>query len=252
MFFWFHALSLLIVVIFGELLRIIYEGISKIGPEPKNISYLAISIILITLIYKFITLPILISTIKMQKVNAKLTPEVKKIKLKYKDDIQTQQRKLGELYKENNYKPLSSCLPLIINMVLVFAFIRVMRDPGRYMFGTELTVRNNFFWIKDLSIPDSVIWGLPLLNGITQYFLFEIMQPSEAEEGDPVAGMNSTMKFIMPLIIFWSALTFSAGLALYWALGNIFEIVFRLILKAMDKRKDPVKNEFNSKNGKNS
>lgn len=241
-----------IAAIFGELLRIIYEGISKIGPEPENISYLAISIILITLIYKFITLPILISTIKMQKVNAKLTPEVKKIKLKYKDDIQTQQRKLGELYKENNYKPLSSCLPLIINMVLVFAFIRVMRDPGRYMFGTELTVRNNFFWIKDLSLPDSVIWGLPLLNGITQYFLFEIMQPSEAEEGDPVAGMNSTMKFIMPLIIFWSALTFSAGLALYWALGNIFEIVFRLILKAMDKRKDPVKNELNSKNGKNS
>ena len=127
-----------------------------------------------------------------------------------------------------------------------------MRDPGRYMFGTELTVRNNFFWIKDLSLPDSVIWGLPLLNGIIQYFLFEIMQPSEAEEGDPVAGMNSTMKFIMPLIIFWSALTFSAGLALYWALGNIFEIVFRLILKAMDKRKDPVKNELNSKNGKNS
>ena len=71
-----------IAAIFGELLRIIYDGISKIGPEPENISYLAISIILITLIYKIITLPILISTIKMQKVNAKLTPEVKKIKLK--------------------------------------------------------------------------------------------------------------------------------------------------------------------------
>ena len=55
-----------IAAIFGELLRIIYDGISKIGPEPENISYLAISIILITLIYKIITLPILISTIKIR------------------------------------------------------------------------------------------------------------------------------------------------------------------------------------------
>lgn len=242
--------------VIGAILRFIYETIQQMGAEPKNISYFAISIIVLTVIYKLATLPVTFSNIKMQKVNAKMAPEMKKIQETYKNDPQNQQRKMAELQKEHGFNPLSSCLPMIIQMVVVFALFRVMREPATYMFdNAEMigSISKNFLWINDLTLPDKLLWGLPLINGISQFFLFSIMQPSQGDAagGDMAQSMNASMKYVMPLFIAWTSTTLSAGLALYWAIGNIIEILIRLIIKALDKDEKPSKktNDKKAKKG---
>lgn len=239
----------------GAVLKFIYETLQTFGPEPKNVSYFAMSIIVLTVLYKLATLPVTLSNIKMQKVNAKMAPEMQRIQETYKNDPQTQQRKMAELQKEHGFNPLSSCLPMIVQMVIVFALFRVMKDPALYMFDNADmigTISKNFFWIQDLTLPDKVIWGLPLINGLSQFVLFAVMQPPKSDNaagGDMAASMNASMKYVMPLFIAWTSTTLSAGLALYWAVGNILEIVIRLIINAMDKDRniDQVNNKKTKK-----
>lgn len=226
---------------FGSVMRFIYQTVSQMFPEPKYISYFAISILVMTVLYKLITLPITINTIKTQEINAKIQPEMQKIQKKYKNNPEIQQQKIMELQREHGYNPLMGCLPMILQLILVYALFSVMRTPEAYMFGQGVdinTIARNFFWIPNLSEPDPYIFGLPLINGLTQFLMFRIMQPSQAGEGNEMMqSMNTSMKYVMPVMIFVMTRSFAAGLALYWAFGNVIEIIFRLIIKKIDRNK---------------
>ena len=80
--------------IIGKILEIIYNIVSSIGTEPEHVSYFALSLIILTLIYKLATLPVTLSNIKMQKMNAIMQPEMKKLEKKYKHDPQLYQQKV--------------------------------------------------------------------------------------------------------------------------------------------------------------
>lgn len=70
-----------------------------------------------------------------------------------------------KLYKEENISPTGGCLPMILNLIIVFAMLSVIRDPAKHMFeNKELinTIAKNFFWIKDITGPDPLKFGLPL------------------------------------------------------------------------------------------
>ena len=236
---------------FGFLLKTIYNAVSAMGAEPANISYFAISVLVITVLYKVITLPMTISTVKMQKINAKMAPEVAEIRKKFKNDPQGMQKKIAELNAKYNYNPLKSCLPMIFQIVIMFAFLRIMKEPTLYIFGESVHegFRDNFFWVNSLAQPDKTLWGLALLNGVTQFFLFELMQPQTkaGKEADPSAGMMGGMKYIMPVVIYYSTLMFSAGLALYWGFGNILDIIIRLILNNI-MYKEELEEEYGNEN----
>ncbi|EGV11363.1 60Kd inner membrane protein [Parvimonas sp. oral taxon 393 str. F0440] len=221
----------------GSVLKFIYEGVASILPnEPSSISYLAISIIIISIIFKVVLFPIFLSSIKNQKIQAKFAKEQQKIREKYKHDPQAMNLKLMEFNKEHGIKQLGGCLPMIFNFILVIAMFAVMGEPLLYIFGDKnADVMKNFLWIKDLSVPDPLIYGLPLINAITQYIYFDLS--NRDQQDNPAAKSMETMKYIFPLIIFISAKRFSAGLALYWAMTNIVEILLRLALTAYENRK---------------
>lgn len=221
----------------GSVLKFIYEGVASILPnEPSSISYLAISIIIISIIFKVVLFPIFLSSIKNQKIQAKFAKEQQKIREKYKHDPQAMNLKIMEFNKEHGIKQLGGCLPMIFNFILVIAMFAVMREPLLYIFGdANANVMKNFLWIKDLSVPDPLIYGLPLINAITQYIYFDLSNRDQKD--NPAAKSMETMKYIFPLVIFISAKSFSAGLALYWAMTNIVEILLRLALTAYENRK---------------
>ncbi len=230
--------------IFGTILRFIYENIAHLFNEPKSISYFAISILLVTLIYKLITLPVTVHTQKTQEQNALMQPEMKEIQRKYKNDPQTQQLKMQELYKKYNFNPLSGCLPIILQMVLVLALFRVMQNPGKYMFDNAEKINEvarNFFWIKDLTKPDPVIFGLPLINAITQFLVAKISMPKSnknknSNEPDQAEMMSKSMLYFMPVFMFFISSKYASGLILYWAFSNVIEVIIRLIIKSKDKK----------------
>jgi YidC/Oxa1 family membrane protein insertase len=218
--------------VFGGLLKLVFELVSKMGAEPKNFSFYAMAIIITTIIFKFILLPISLHQNKSTKKMNELQPKMKEIQNKYKNDPQTQQAKMMELYKENNYNPMSGCLILLIQFPIILGFFAVLRDPVTYVFKSKAAydvISKNFLWIQNLEQSDPYSWGLPLLAGVTTY-LQTILMSANMPTDPQTQASQKTMNIIMPIMIFFAAKSFPAGLALYWVVGNIFQIIQQLIL----------------------
>ena len=107
------------------LIKPIYEWIGDYG----------VTLIVVTILIKIITIPFSIMSQKSTAKTQLIQPEIQKIQEKYKNDKNMQSMKLQELYKKNNVNPMGGCLPLILQMFVLFGFIRVVYDPLTYMLG---------------------------------------------------------------------------------------------------------------------
>lgn len=228
----------------GALLKFIFDLVSKIGTEPANVSFYAMAIILTTIIFKFILLPIGLKQNKSMKKMQEIQPKIKEIQDKYKNDPQTLQAKVSKVYKDNNVSPFSGCLILIIQIPIILGFFKALRDPVTYVFKNPQTyeaLNKVFLWIPNLEKPDPYMWGLPLLAGITTFLQSRLMSGQTAVD-DQAASTQKTMNMILPLMIWWSARAFPAGLALYWTVSNIFQIVQQIITnRSFGKIKEELK-----------
>lgn len=228
----------------GALLKFVFNLVSKIGTEPANVSFYAMAIILTTIIFKFILLPIGLKQNKSMKKMQEIQPEIKEIQDKYKNDPQTLQAKVSKVYKDNNVSPFSGCLILIIQIPIILGFFKALRDPVTYVFKNPQTyeaLNKVFLWIPNLEKPDPYVWGLPLLAGITTFLQSRLMSGQTAVD-DQAASTQKTMNMILPLMIWWSARAFPAGLALYWTISNIFQIVQQIITnRSFGKIKEELK-----------
>ena len=215
----------------GGLLKFVYDMVSSTGVESEYISYYAIAIILTTIIFKFILLPISLHQSKSTKKMNELQPKIKEIQNKYKNDPQTQQAKIMEVYKENKYNPMSGCLILLIQFPIIIAFFNVLRDPIKFVFkdpNIYAAINKTFLWISNLEQPDPYLWGLPLLAAITTYLQSKLMT-GNIQADSQVESTQKMMSIFLPAMILMAAKNFAAGLALYWVIGNIFQIIQQLI-----------------------
>lgn len=217
----------------GSIMKFIFDLVSNMGTETGLISYYGITIILTTIVFKLILLPISLQQSKSTKKMNDLQPKLKEIQQKYKNDPQTQQAKMLQLYKENNYNPMSGCLILLIQFPIIIAMFSVLRNPIQFVFKDEAifnAINKGFLWIPDLGQPDPYLWGLPLLAGLTTYLQSKLMMAKTAEANPQVESSQKMMNIFLPFFIFWAARSFPAGLALYWVMSNIFQIVQQLII----------------------
>lgn len=217
--------------IMGSILKFVYDLVSSIGQETEYISYYAIAVIITSVIFKLILLPISLQQSKSQKKMQEMQPLTKQLQDKYKNDPQTMQTKLSELYKEHNYNPSSGCLVLLIQFPIIIAFFAVFREPATYAFkepGFYEAMNKTFLWISSLEFPDPLIWGMPLLSALTTYLQTKTM-PTVATGDAAASQTQKTMNYMMPLMIFFITKSFPAGLALYWVVGNTFTIIQQLI-----------------------
>lgn len=218
--------------ILGSLLRVVYDVISTTGIETEHFSYYAMAIIITTIIFKLMLLPVNISQAKSSKKMAEIQPLMKEIQVKYKNDPQTQQKKMQELYKKHDYKPTGGCLILLLQMPIIFAFFAVFREPAKYAFtepGLYETINKSFFWITNLDNPDPYMIGLPFLAAFTTYLQSVVMAKGQGNVDPQAAAMQKNMMYFLPVMIFFSARSFAGGLALYWVMSNIFTIIQTMI-----------------------
>lgn len=218
--------------ILGSLLMFVYNMISSIGNEPAHFSYYAMSVIITTIIFKILLLPIGIKQSKSMKVMGKIQPELQKIQEKHKDDPMVQQKKMAELYREHKYNPASGCIMLIIQLPIIIAFYRVMQDPVTYAFkdpAVYQAINKSFFWISNLETPDHLLYGLPLLAAVTTYLQTVFMQTGGAAN-EQMQSTQKTMNIFMPIMIFMMARKFPAGLALYWVVSNGFGVIQQVLI----------------------
>lgn len=243
----------------GQLMRWIYDSLSSSQVEPSNISFYAISIILMTLLVSLIIIPVTVSQQKTAENTQKIKPKMDEIKKKYSYDPQIMQQKMQELYKEENVNPgLSSCLIMIIQVLIIFALFRVMQDTTKFVFPEGIEgIRKDFYWISDLTQKDPYWFGLPLATSVSQILvqLFSMKTNPQLAEG-PMASMNKTF-LMMPILYFFMFRGLPAGLPLYYTMSSLIRLIIMVIMHYTIKKPNQVhtnevKNEkVNNKTSKN-
>ncbi|MBB6218057.1 YidC/Oxa1 family membrane protein insertase [Anaerosolibacter carboniphilus] len=199
----------------GMLLNFLYGLIGNYG----------ITIIAFTVIVKLILLPLTLQQLKSTKQMSELQPKLKELQEKYKNDKEKLNAKTVELYQQYKINPLGGCLPLLIQMPIIFGLFAVLREPIKYISDPNFVqaVNEAFLWIPNLSKPDPII--LPVLAGITTYFSM-----NSASTGAAQNQTMKTMNMVFPVMILWWGRSFPAGLTLYWVVSNIFQMVQQYLL----------------------
>ncbi|MDO5047113.1 MAG: YidC/Oxa1 family membrane protein insertase [Anaerococcus sp.] len=243
--------------ILGKLMRFIYDSLNQSFAEPTNISFYAISIIIMTLLVSLMIIPMTISQQKQAERTAIFKPKMAEIEKKYGYDQQIMQQKMQELYKEEGVTPgLSGCLVMIVQVLVLFGLFRMMNDTTKYVFPEGLdNIRTNFLWVPNLIERDPYWFGLPLLTSLSQFAvqLFSMKTNPQMQQAGGAMGNMNTMFLFMPLIYFFVFRGLPAGLPLYYTLSSVFRLIIMVIMHFyMRSNKTELKNEkVNYKDSKN-
>jgi YidC/Oxa1 family membrane protein insertase len=177
-----------------------------------------VAIILLTIVIKLALYPLTVKQVKSMKAMQDLSPKMKQLQEKYKDDKERLNREVASLYKESGVNPLAGCLPLIIQFPFLIAIFYAIRE---YQYVTD----PSFLWIANLaqSHPSDPYYILPALAAITTYV-------TSKQTTSEMTQQNKMMILAMPLFIGYITITFPAGLGLYWVVSNIIQIIQQWLL----------------------
>jgi YidC/Oxa1 family membrane protein insertase len=191
-----------------DLLRFIYGLVGNYG----------VAIIILTIIVRLVLFPLTYKGMKSMKRMQQLTPRMKKLQEKYKNNKEKLNKEMMDLYRKNKVNPLGGCLPLLLQIPVFFALYSSLSS------AVELRHAPFIFWISDLSQPDGL--GItPLLMGVSMY-IQQKMTPQ-------TAMMDSTQVKIMqmlPFIFTVFSFTFPSGLTMYWVTSNVLSIAQQQII----------------------
>ena len=215
-----------VAVPLGYLMNGIYNLIGNYG----------LSIIIMTIIIRLIILPLYSMQLKSTEQMQAIQPKIKEIQAKYKDTPEKMNEKIQELYQEHKVRPAMGCLPLLIQLPIIWGLFGLLRNPMTYITNPDmvLSVHESFLWIHDLSQPD--LWILPIIAGIATYISMKI-----TTSGTAAAGANASMKamqYFMPVMIVWMGRTLPAGLCIYWVMSYIFQIGQTKVIHMRKKAKE--------------
>jgi YidC/Oxa1 family membrane protein insertase len=205
---------------FSIIVKPLLVGLRFINQYTKNYG---LAIILLTLVLTLLLFPFRIKQMVSMKKMQVLQPRIKEIQEKYKRYKKTDPKRaemnqeVMAVYKENNVNPLGGCLPLILQMPLLFAFYSLLA------YSIELRQAPFVGWLHDLSIKDPY-YILPIVMGITM-LISQKMTPM-SPGADPT---QAKMMMIMPVVFTVFFLNVSSGLNLYFLCSNVFQIAFQKI-----------------------
>lgn len=182
----------------------------------KFIHNYGLVIILFSALTKLVFYPLTKKSLQATKDMQKLQPLMKELREKYKSDPRKLQEETLRLYKEHKVNPLGGCLPLLIQMPVLWALFYVFQRTIEFR-GAEFVL-----WIRDLSAPDSPP-VLPIIMGVSMWWQ-QRMTPTT----DP---RMAPMQYIMPIVLTILFISFPAGLVLYWTVNNLLSILQQYVMQ---------------------
>ena len=215
-----------IAVPLGWLLSYIYSLLNNYG----------ITLIIFTIFVKGCLYPLYAAQIKSTSVMADIQPKIQALQKKYANDKETLNIKMMELYKEEKFNPMGGCLPMLIQMPIIFGLFALLRNPMAYISSDSmlLAIHESFLWVMDLSQPD--LWILPIAAGVTTFISFNQTQSQQGSVNNQMAPMMNMMKYLFPVMIVWMGRSFPAGLTIYWFIGTLVQIGFNIRLNKLRKK----------------
>ncbi len=192
------------------------------------------AIILLTVVIKLVLLPLTHTNMKSMRKMQALNPKVQAIRDRYKNKLRDKQgkpnmeaqKKMNDevmaVYREAGVNPVGGCLPILLQMPILFAFFSLLTA------AVELRNAPWLLWIADLSSKDPY-YVLPIVMGATQWFQVR-MAP---QAGDP---MQRRIFEMMPIVMTVMFIGVPSGLVLYWLTNNVLTILQQAVYKRLERR----------------
>jgi YidC/Oxa1 family membrane protein insertase len=204
---------------------------------------LVLSIAVLTIAVRVLTLPLTLPSQRSMRKNSKqmqaLQPELDKLKKKYRNDSQKLQQAQLELYQQHGINPLTSmtgCLPLFIQLPIIWAFYQSISRALAYRPGEMLVLSKYLSAVPDfmslVPLPSQWLWFnlarpdtlvLPILVAGSTWLQQKLTTPATQTAGaDPQAAqMSQSMMITMPLMFGYLAMQMPAGLSIYFIVSNV-------------------------------
>ena len=194
----------------------------------RFISNYGIVILLMTLLIKLLISPLTLKSYKSTARMQVIKPEIDKLNAKYPNekDAMKKQQAMMELYQKAGISPMGGCLPMLLQMPILFAMFR--------FFPASIELRQQkFLWADDLSAYDSIVdfgFNVPLLGDhlslfallmAATMFFYSRMTSSQMSDDPNMAGMKFMSVWLMPIMMFFICNNLSAALSYYYLLSNI-------------------------------
>ena len=232
----------------------IIDFLVKLTGSKPGFSYW-FAIILIAVVVKIVLTPLFNKQMISMKEMQKIQPKIKALQEKYKND----QQKLGQetmaLYKEHNINPLSGCLPLLIQMpILFFLFYVIKSYEIQFQKGTFLWIGSSFthhFSLNVFGQPGQVVWFtggnlaeadiiLLIIYIISTFVSMKMNTPAMDQQQ---ADQQKMMSYMFPIMFAFLFAGFPSAFLLYWLVFNIFQTVQQ---KMFYKKYDEMQSAENS------
>jgi YidC/Oxa1 family membrane protein insertase len=213
----------------------------------RMVGNFGVAIILLTITIRGLLFPIAQKQFASMANMRAIQPKMKALQDRHKDDKQRQQQEIMKLYKEEKVNPLAGCLPLLLQIPIMFALYKVL------LLTIEMRHQPFVLWIRDLSAPDPAtiinlfgylhftppaflaIGVVPVLLGISMYFQMKL-NPAPMDE------MQKQIFAIMPWMLMFLMAPFAVGLQVYWITSNCITILQQQWLYSKHPAlKEPVK-----------
>ena len=192
-------------------------------------------LIIFSVLVKLVVYPLTKKSYESTRAMQAIQPEISSLKEKYKNNPTKLNQKTMELYKKKGVNPIGGCLPMLLQMPLLFALFTVFRST------IELRGEPFVWWIKDLSAPDVLFYlpfkipvygdfvcALPIFMALSMFVQQRMMTTTT---GGPQEQQQKLMQYFMMVFFFLLFNSFPSGLNLYYTLFNILTIAQQKLIK---------------------
>ncbi|MEX2196047.1 MAG: YidC/Oxa1 family membrane protein insertase [Thermoleophilaceae bacterium] len=193
------------------------------------------AIIMLTVCVRLFILPLTFKQVKSMQALQVLQPEMKKIQERYKDDRQRMNQEMMRFYQENKVNPLSSCLPLLLQLPFFIALFYLLRGDN---FQNDIRGEESFLFIDHLAEPVTGDPGV-LITLIVLYVATQL-----GASLITAISADKTQRMIMlslPFVFVIFIINFEAGLIVYWITTNVWTIGQQLLVRKLYPKPEVVK-----------
>lgn len=215
-----------------------------------------LSIVGLVIVIRALLIPVFVRQIKSQRKMLEISPELKKIQDKYrgkKDQFsrEAMSRETMNLYKKHGTNPLSSCLPLLLQMPIFFGLFSVLNDAyaGRPSVGLLTPALSaefgsaSLFGVAPLGLTMATSDGnvaviviaiilVILMTGSQFLTQLQIMAKNQSPEmkNSPMYRQQKILLYVLPIVFVFSGAFFPLGVMFYWFVSNIWTMVQQFIV----------------------
>lgn len=181
-----------------------------------------LSVIVFTILFKTILLPLTIKSVRSMSSMQELQPKIKEIQKKYAKDRQKQSAETMKLYQEHGVNPAAGCLPMILQMPIFFGLYFAIKNLSAHGGGVWA---QGFMWLPSLAKADPY-HILPIAAGVFQFVQTKMARPAnQPKAADSQQQMMNTMMNFMPAMVVVFGWPFASGPVIYWAVSAIYSAV---------------------------